>query len=157
LTRRLIWVLLGAVGLAAGVVVWLVVAIGDPSNPVAATLLDGRPALVVTLCEGEGVESVFLTDSRAQDGEGPIVWRIDAADGPVPEDTFVVGEVPAGFVEARRLEDNGVPQSEMTAWVRTSDVEMVTAVDFAQVEEGELYVDLKPVSREEFRKDRFCS
>ena len=130
---------------------------GDPSNPVGATLTDGRATLVATLCEGEGVRSVFLTDSASQDGEGPILWRIDAGGRPVRREVFVVGEVPEGFLESTPLEA-GVPLREVTAWVRTdSDVEMVGAVKFGEVEEGKLYVNSKPVSPDGFREQRFCS
>lgn len=149
--------MLAAAALSVGVAALLVLAIGDPSNPVAATLVGERPALVATLCKGEGVKSVFITDSASQDGEGPTLWRIDAADRPVRRETFVVGEAPSGFVATTPLE-GGVPQREVTAWVLTdADIEMVTAVDFRKVKDGTLYVDLKPVSREGFRKDRFCS
>lgn len=154
---RVKWILVVAAVLSAGVAALLVVATGDPSNPLAATLLGERPTLVATLCKGEGVRSVFITDSASQDGEGPTLWRIDAAGRPVRRETFVVGEVPGGFVATTPLED-GVPQREVTAWVLTdADIEMVNAVDFRKVKDDKLYVDLKPVSRERFRKDRFCS
>jgi hypothetical protein len=145
---------------------WLVLAVmvtcaacffGDPSNPSGATLIDGRPAVVATLCKGEGVDSVFITDSASQDGEGPTVWRIDAANGPVRRDTFVIGDVPEGFTATTPLAGN-LPRRELTAWVITdSGVEMVNAVDFRKVEEGKLYLDTEPVSREHFRNERFCS
>lgn len=133
------------------------IAQGDPSNPLAATLAGGRPALVITLCQAERVESVFITDSTSQDGEGPTLWRIDAAGRSVRREMFVVGEAPEGFVVTTPLK-GGVPRREVTAWVLTdSDIEMVNAVDFRTVKDDKFYVDLKPVSREGFRKDRFCS
>lgn len=154
---RVKWVLVAVAALSVGVAALLALAIGDPSNPLAAALVGGRPALVATLCKEEGVRSVFITDSASQDGEGPTVWRIDAAGRPVRRETFVVGATPSGFVATIPLK-GGVPQREVTAWILTdADVEMVTAVDFRKLEDGKLYVDLKPVSREGFRKDRFCS
>lgn len=130
---------------------------GDPANPVAATAADGRPALVATLCKGEAVESVFLTETAEPPDEGKVLWRIDAAERPVRRETFVVGELPGGFVATTPLK-GGVPQREVTAWVLTdADIEMLGLVDFRKVKDGRLYVDLKPVSREGFRKDRFCS
>jgi hypothetical protein len=130
---------------------------GDPSNPVGATLIEGRPAVVVTLCDGEGVESVFITDSASQNGEGPVLWRIEVGDRPIHRDTFVIGEVPEGFVVTRPLAGD-VPRRELTAWVTTdSGVEMVNAIDFREVEDGGLYVDLDRVSQNGFRKARHCS
>jgi hypothetical protein len=127
---------------------------GDPANPVGALRVGGEPALSVFLCKGERVESVYLTDSDDDDGEGPLLWRIDAVGGPVAMDTFVVGDVPPGFREVRGLQPMAL-RRPVTAWV-IADVELVGLVDFSEVHEDTLYIDLKPASESELADGRSC-
>lgn len=114
---------------------------GDPAVPVAATRINGEAALAVPLCDGESVDWIALRDTRSQDGEGPVVWRIDATQ-PSSQSTFIIGEQLPGFDETVRLV--ALPDREMTAVVMTTDdVELIGAVDFDGVEEGKLYVDMQ--------------
>jgi hypothetical protein len=131
------------------------IALGDPPEPpVAATLIEGRPALVVPLCEGEGLESVYITDSSS-DGEGPYLWRIDAIDEPVQRESFIVGEVPNGFHETEPLHRDAL-QSNVTAWATTEFADAFGDIDFRDVNDDELYLDFERVSAKDLRDDLFC-
>jgi hypothetical protein len=148
--RRLLSI--AALGLAtAG---WGCFVAGDPLNPVGATKVDGEPTLAVSLCDGEGVTSVFVTDSNEQSGEGPLLWKIEATGRPIRLETFVLGDVPNGFRETHELSSDAV-QREVTAWVLT-DVELVGLVDFTEVEEGRIYIDLERSSRAALARGRSC-
>lgn len=75
----------------------------SPLNQGAVTLDEDSqlPELVLTFCDGEGVEAVRLTEARFEDGyyeEGRTLWRIETA-APRPIQTVTVGEVPEGFRE----------------------------------------------------------
>lgn len=124
------------------------------NNPVGALLVDDHPTLMVSLCEGERVESVYVTDSSTQSGEGEILWKIVAEGEGVAMEQFIVGEVPRGFEEAVPL-DRRAFEREITAWVQT-DVELIGAVDFRSMEEGSLYVDLEPAPIGRLSEDRHC-
>jgi hypothetical protein len=131
------------------------VALGDPETPVGAIMTDGRPTLLVSLCQGEGVRSVFITDSSDQDGDGPLLWRIDAIDHPVIDETLVVGDTPEGFSQTRSLDPRAL-RREVTAWILTDSIELVGAVDFTDMDASRVYVDLKPTSRQSFEESRDC-
>lgn len=75
------------------------------------------PMLVLTFCEGEGVEAVRLTEARLEDGvyeEGRTLWRIETA-GPRPLRTVTAGEVPEGFEEVVPLATDLPDDLVMTA------------------------------------------
>jgi hypothetical protein len=128
---------------------------GDPAVPVAATRINGEAALAVPLCDGESVDWIELRDTRSQDGEGPVAWRIDAT-RPSWHSTFIIGEPLPDFDETVPLVT--LPDRQMTAVVMTTnDVELIGAVDFDDVEEGKLYVDLQQRrSMSGIVDDRYC-
>jgi len=70
----------------------------------------GLPALVLALCEGEGITGVRLYEASL-DGvvstTGRVLWAIEAQT-PQPTLRFVVGQVPPGFVERVHL-DSSLP------------------------------------------------
>ena len=148
---KVVWFLVGVVLMLAGCVP------SDPEVPLAATKIGGAPALVAPLCDGEGVRSVILTESRTQDGDGPVLWQIDAEDRPVKRRTFVVGTTPPGFRQTRPPKTSALQRREITARILTdSDVELIGAVDYSQVKDSNLYVDLEQVSEQTLRKRRAC-
>lgn len=124
-------------------------------NFVAATLMDGNPALVVALCEDESVSSVYLVDSTSSDGEGSTLWRVDAT-RPTGRDTFVIGRTPNGFTEVVPLDDR-IPDGRLAAWAIIGESrEMVNTVDVGQLTEGDLYLDRDAIDRNEFFNQRRC-
>lgn len=128
---------------------------GDPAVPVAATRISGEPALAVPLCDGESVEWIEVRDTRSEDGEGPVVWRIEARQ-PSSQMRFITGAQPPVFDETIRLAT--LPNCQVTAAGMTSDgIELIGAVDFDRVEEGKLYVDLEHRrTMSGILDDRFC-
>jgi hypothetical protein len=79
----------------------------SPLNQGAVTLDEATrlPMLVMTFCDGEGVEAVRLTEAR-DDGDGwydgRTFWRIEASE-PRHVETVVAGDVPEGFREVVAL------------------------------------------------------
>ena len=94
--------------LAFAVVAALGLTACSPANQGAVTLdaTTGKPALVLALCDGEGVRAVRLSVATTdRDGfleVGDDLWRIEA-EGKQRLTRFVLGEVPPGFVERKPL------------------------------------------------------
>ena len=127
---------------------------GDPATPIAATKVNGDPALVTPLCDGESITWIEVRDTRSQDGDGPTVWRIEAR-RPSSRHVFVLGDTPADFDEVVPL--TSLPDRELTAVARTSDgIELIGAVDFATVKDGTLYEDMRPKTERELDGARSC-
>jgi hypothetical protein len=130
-----------SVVVAAGLTVASCVVMGDPAVPVAATRINGHAALAVPLCDGESVKWIEVRGTRSQDGEGPVVWRIEAR-RPSSQSRFIIGEQPPAFDETVPFAT--LPDRQVTAVVMTSDgIELIGAADFDCVEEGKLYVDME--------------
>lgn len=92
--------LLGAVGLA-----------GCSPLPQSAVTLDeatGLPALVVVLCDDDGIEAVRLS----ADETGTVFWEIEADEPQRPGRPIVVGETPPGF-SATNPHRSGIPVGGM--------------------------------------------
>jgi hypothetical protein len=115
--RNARWRRIVIVGTALGAVLLLAGCL--PENQGAVTLDEDTqlPKLVLTFCEGEGIEAVRLTEARLEDGyyeEGRTLWRIETA-APRPIPTVTAGDVPEGFREVVPLTTDLPDDVVMTA------------------------------------------
>ena len=140
----------------AAVTVAACVPFGDPDVPLAATRVDGAPALYVPLCEGEGVRRIYLTDSDDSDGEGLLLWELIAEGTPEPTERFVPGETPTGYREVVAL-DSVALEREVTGFAETTEgIELVGAIDFRSFSDSALYLDMEETSAEAMIDSRDC-
>ena len=83
------------------------------------------------------------------------MWRIEARQSS-SQSRFIIGEQPPAFDETVPLAT--LPDRPVTALGITSDgIELIGAVDFDDVEEGKLYVDMEQRrNMSAIVDDRFC-